>query len=236
MIIDDEKDAISYLTILIEETCPNIKVVATATSSEDAIKKYFRKLPDLLFLDVEVDEKNGFEILKEIYNDKLRPYTIFVTAFNQYAIEAFKANALDFLLKPYSPEDLKAAIKKFRDAREKEFRYEKIMALFEGEKQKIRFNSRTGFILFAPNEILYCEADRNYTKLFTAPDQFEVVSLNLAEVEKKLSKGRFWRISRSVLVNSDSVKEIDRKQKKVILKTPKGLLELKASNEMLKQL
>jgi two-component system, LytTR family, response regulator len=236
IIIDDEQDAIDCLATLIKENCQNLKIVATATSSEEAIKKYFQKLPDLLFLDIEVDEKNGFEILNEIYRDKLKPYTVFVAAFNRFAIDAFKANALDYLMKPCNPEDLKSAVQKFIYAKEKDLQYSRIQALLAGKKQKIRFNTRTGFILLGFDEILYCEADRNYTKIFLTPENYQIVSINLAEVEKKLSASGFWRISRSTLANPEFITEINRKQKKVVLNWQNLIINLVASSDMLKKI
>jgi len=236
MIVDDEQDAIDYLATLVEENCPQLKIVATATGSGEAVKKYFRKLPDLLFLDIEVDEKNGFEILKEIYREKLKPYTVFVTAFNKYAIDAFKANALDYLMKPCNPEDLKNAVQKFFSSKEKDLQYLSIRKLISGETQKIRFNTRTGFILLHPDEIIYCEADRNYTKIYTSPEKFELVSMNLAAVERKLNSVKFWRISRSILVNSEFIKRIDRIQNKCIVEKDDSLIELTGSKSLLKKL
>jgi len=236
LIVDDEQDAIDYLETLVAEECPTLKTVATATSSKEALKSYFKTLPDLIFLDIQIDEKNGFDILQELYHTKLKPHIIFVTAYNHYAIEAFKTNALDYLLKPVAPEELRNAVQKFMDYKAIENQQQRIEKFINQFPQKIRFNTRTGFILLHTNDILYCEADRNYTKVFTSLNTFEIVSGNLSEIEKKLNKKDFWRISRSVLANSRYLVEVDRKQKAAYLRYQGQSFQLPVSLKMIKML
>ena len=236
MIVDDEPDAIDLLSVLIRENYTNLKLVATANSSADAKKMYFSNLPDLLFMDVQIDEKNGFDIIKDIYHKKLNPHIIFITAFNEYAIEAFKTNAVDYILKPVDANELNDAIEKFIRLKNSENQQNQIEKLINLLPQKIRFNTRTGFILVNTNEILYCEADRNYTKIFMSRENYELVSVNLATVEEKLPKGLFWRISRSCIVNSEHVISVDRKKKICVLNDNRGNFELPASAKMLKRL
>ena len=98
------------------------------------------------------------------------------------------------------------------DSKERDLQYEKILSLFN-YPSKIRFNTRTGFILLNADEIFYCEAERNYTKIHKTTGNNEIVSVNLSEVEKKLEGFDFWRVSRSFLANSNYIAEVDRKQK-----------------------
>lgn len=236
MIVDDEPEAIDLLSALMKENCTDLKLVATAASSAEAKKQYFNTLPDLLFMDIQIDEQNGFEIINELYHKKLNPHIIFVTAFNQYAVEAFKTSAVDYLLKPVDENELKAAVEKFiklKNTENQQAQIEKLINLFP---QKIRFNTRTGFILLNSREILYCEADRNYTKIFTSREKYELVSVNLSTVEEKLPNGLFWRISRSCIVNSEHVISVDRKKKNCVLNDNFVKFELPASAKMLKRL
>jgi len=236
MIIDDEPDAIDYLSALIGEHCPQLKIVATATDSASARNKYFYHLPGLLFMDIQVDEKNGFDIYKDLYREKLNPVIIFVTAYNQYAIRAFRANALDYLLKPVDPVELTAAVKKFADSREKEIQGEKINTFISRLNARIRFHTREGFIFFDTDEIIYCEADANYTKIFTTPEKFTVVSHNLGQVEKLLPSRQFWRTSRSHLANLKYLSQVDRVKKICFLKSGTGLLKLPALSNHIGQI
>jgi two-component system, LytTR family, response regulator len=120
MIVDDQPDAVDYMTTLIDENCPCLKVIATANSSATAKIRYLKFLPDLLFPDIEIDEQNGFGIIQDIYRENLSPYVIFVTAYNQYAIEAFKTKAIDYLLKPVDAEELKNAVARFIQLKDNE--------------------------------------------------------------------------------------------------------------------
>jgi len=236
MIIDDEPEALDYLFTMVTEHCPMLKIVATATDSAFTRNKYFYHLPDLLFMDIEVDEKNGFEIYKELYREKLNPRIIFVTAYNQYAIQAFKANALDYLLKPVDAEELVVAVKKFTETKEKENLKEKINVLIQDLNIKIKFHTREGFIFFYTDEILYCEADANYTKIFTALDKFTLVSHNLGQVEKLLPPGYFWRSSRSHLVNLKYLAQVDRLKKACIMNTGSDLIKIPATVNHIRQI
>ena len=113
LIIDDEQEAIDFLSTSLKENCPDREVAGSATGSEQAISEFKRLLPDVLFVDIQIDEKNGLEVVEEIYGGGRHPYVIFVTAFDKHAIEAFRKNAVDYLLKPVDPEDLKRACSKF---------------------------------------------------------------------------------------------------------------------------
>lgn len=236
MIVDDEPDAIDYLSVLIFENCPNLKIVAKTGNFKDAITGYKENMPELIFLDIQLGEKNGFDFIKEIYKLKQKPHIIFVTAFNQYAIDAFKANAVDYLLKPVDQDELINAVDKFRILRNNENHVIQVEQLINQLPQKIRFNTRTGFILLNTSEIMYCEADRNYTKIFTAPGNFELISHNLAYVSEKLPTGKFWRVSRSHLVNSDYVVSVDRKKKEVVIHWKIQDVVIKSSVEFLRKL
>lgn len=235
MIIDDEQDAIDYLSILINDNINILNIVATANNSKNAVENYFKMLPDLIFLDIEIDELDGFGILKQIYREKLKPYIIFVTAFNQYAVDAFKENAIGYLLKPVNELELKQAVKRFQDSKEADLQHDRILSLINSSKI-VRFNTRTGFIQLNSNEITHCEAERNYTKIYNVSGKAEIVSLNLAEVEKKLSEFGFWRISRSFLANPDFVHEVDRKQKVCILRYDGAEVIIPASPKMIKRI
>jgi two-component system, LytTR family, response regulator len=236
MIVDDEQNAIDFLSQLIREHTPVLKIVATANTSVDAIRKYIKTIPDLVFMDVEVDEMNGFDILNEICGEKRKPHIIFVTGYNRYAIEAFKTNALGYLLKPVNHEDLLRAVERFTKTKEFEDHHEKLWNFIREYSGKIRFNTTTGFILFHPSEILYCAADHNYTTIFTTAEKPFVVSVNLAVVEESLNSADFIRISRSILINSRYLASVHRRNKTCTLKWQAKEIELPGSAEILKKL
>ncbi len=236
MIVDDEQDAVEYLSTLISENCPFLKIAAIANSSDQAIRQYFKTRPDLVFMDIEVDRMNGFDIINEIYGEKQRSHFIFVTAYNRYAVEAFKTNAIGYLLKPVDRVDLIKAVDRFRNAKETELQQEKLWQFVREYSGKIRFNTTTGFILLHPEEILWCEADQNYTRIFISADKHLVVSLNLAVVEEKLPSNGYQRISRSILINTRFLSSVHRRNKTCTLLCHGKEIILPASAEMLKKL
>jgi two-component system LytT family response regulator len=236
MIVDDEQDAVEFLTTLILENCPFLKIVATANSSEDSLKQYYKTRPDLVFMDIEVDQMNGFDIISEICVEKHSPHFIFVTGYNRYAVDAFKTNALGYLLKPVDKVDLIKVVGRFTTNKEKELQQEKIWQFIRDYSGKIRFNTLTGFILLHPEEILWCEADHNYTNIFISIEKQVLVSVNLAVVEGKLPPTGFQRISRSILINARYLASVNRQNKTCTLRWQNLEKVLSASAEMLKKL
>jgi DNA-binding LytR/AlgR family response regulator len=236
MLIDDEQVAIDYLVSLLTAHHPDFEVTGFATSSAEALEKYPRFLPELLFLDVQIDARSGFDVLSEIYRKGKNPYVIFVTAYDKYAVEAFRQNALDYLLKPVNPVDLKRAVQKFVITREKDEPYRSIRNFMEQERKKIRFNVREGFILFSPDEIFYCEASQNYTMIFTITGHSEIISTNLGKIEEILTTPGFWRISKSHIVNTKYITKVDRRRRECILSNGDTKMHLPLAKERLREM
>ncbi len=215
IIVDDEGDARELLASLISEH-EDIQVIDKAESVSEAVPKIIKHNPDLLFLDIQMPNKSGFDLLAEIRELRLDIPVIFVTAYDQFAIQAIKASALDYLMKPVDPVELAKAIQKFRNFEQKEHYQEKLEELLQRVHQpvqasgKIRFNNRNGYILLHPDEMIYLEADANYTHIYLRGKRKETVSSNIGSVEKLLPQGLFQRISRSVIINSTWLSKVDR--------------------------
>jgi two-component system, LytTR family, response regulator len=236
MIVDDEQDAVELLSTHIKENCPSLKIVAAANRSEDAIKLWYKIQPDLIFLDIEVDQMNGFDIINEISSERNPPHFIFVTGYNRYAVDAFQTNALGYLLKPVIKGDLVKAVERFIHMKESEQGQERLWEFIRDYTGKIRFNTNTGFSLIHPPEILWCEADHNYTKIYMTDGKPVLVSVNLAVVEEKLPGTGFQRISRSILINSRYLASVHRRHKTCTLKWSGGEKILNASADMIKKM
>lgn len=217
IIVDDEQEAIDYLSILINESFPKLEIIATSNTSESAIQQISRLEPDLVFLDIKIDNKNGFEILKDLGKINYSPHIIFVTAFDHYAIDAFKVNAIDYLLKPVEIEQLQRAVNKYLDLNEKKTYFENIQNLISGSKRKIRFNSRTGFILIDTRDIVYCQSDGNYSEIYLKDGSKKIVSYNLRSLMKELPDDSFTRISRFNVINEKYLEEVDKRKRICIL-------------------
>ena len=236
MIVDDEQDAIGYLSTLIHENCPFLHIEATATTSADAILQYYKTRPDLVFMDIEIDRRNGFDILNEICGEKCKSHFVFATGYDRYAVEAFKTNALGYLLKPVDRQDLVKVVDRFIQTRETEFQQEKFWQFVRDFSGKLRFNTSTGFVLVNPAEILWCEADHKYTNIFISPENPLLVAVNLAVVQEKLPDIGFKRISRSILINDRYLASVHRRNKTCTLLFNGQEIVLQGSADMLKKL
>lgn len=218
LIVDDEAEARDLLENLLLDL-EDVEVVAKAESVDEALHFILTDEPDLIFLDIEMPGKDGFDLISEMRNYNVKAEIIFVTAFNKYAIKAIKASAFDYLLKPVDPEELLLSFVRFKnEQKEIDFR-EKIEGLFDALKSqsKIRFNFRSESIYVDPSEIIYIRAEGNYSVLYLENGGSETITNNIGKLEELLQCNKFIRISRSVIINKDFPAKIDRKQKRCYL-------------------
>ena len=213
MIIDDEPEAVELLSIMLDRYA-HADVVATSIDVNDAIRKYYQHTPDLVLLDIQMPGRNGFDFIEEIHHLEVKPGVIFVTAYENYAIQALRTSAFDYILKPVKSDELKESLDRFirqAESRKQEDLSDLLTMLKPGVQEKIRLNTRTGYILINPKEIVYCMADGNYTSIQLFSGQQEMVAQNLGSIEKLLQPEQFFRISRSYLINLDYLIRVDRK-------------------------
>jgi two-component system LytT family response regulator len=203
IIIDDEQDAREGLKLSIEKSCPEISILALCESPEIGIKKIHELRPELVFLDVQMPRLSGFDLLEKF--ETINFEVIFVTAFDKYAIKAIKFSALDYLLKPVDVEELISAVQKIKAKQKNK------TAHFKSLLRNIKYNSENFSRLAIPSnneiilqktaDIVYCEADGNYTTLHLADDKKITVSKTLKEFENILPETDFCRIHHATLVN-----------------------------------
>jgi len=218
VIIDDEPEAIKGMQALLSDH-EEISLAGTAGTAESAIALCLKTRPDVLFLDINMPGKDGFAVLKELHEHRFYPYAIFTTAFDQFTLQAIRAGALDYLLKPIDRKELQAAVQKAIDNKASHSIEQRIESLERAVKnhRKLLFNTRSGFIMIHPDEIFYIEADANYSEIYLSLKQREVVSLNLGAVEAFLPE-QFIRISRSIIINSTWLTKLSGVQKKCWLR------------------
>jgi len=221
-IVDDEPACRGVLRNILRRDFPDVQVIGEAGSVAEGMDMLQQETPDLLLLDVEMPGKSGFDLLADLRKVDLHPAVIFQTAFDHYAIRAIKNSAFDYLLKPVDQEALLEALARFRSSGRLQRLDEKIDALCHhlDRHRKIRFNTRQGFILVDPTEIAYCLADWNYTELHLADGARIVVTLNIGKIEETLDPTHFIRISRSVIINRNFLKSVDKKKRQCLLGLP----------------
>lgn len=222
LIVDDEPRARNVLHQFIISFVPEINEVRTAASVEEARGVLETYRPDLVFLDVEMPHQNGFDFLLLPNNPDFD--VIFITAYNQYAIQAIRFSALDYLLKPISPEDLRAAVKrhfaKHESSRQRKMLFDNLAGNIEKREIKdfrLAVPSSEGVFFFMIHEIIRLEADRNYTVIHLIGRRPFIASKTLKHFEDMLLKFRFVRTHKSHLVNLDHIIRISNNNEFIIL-------------------
>ena len=215
IIVDDEQDGIRTLQKMLELHCPGVQVVATCSSAAAAKQKIIQFAPDLVFLDIQMPGKSGLELLTEL--DVKEFEVIFVTAHNEYMLQALQFSAADYLLKPVDEDRLIEAVQRVEKRLETGKREEHTRALMHnlgkaGNPSEMRLCLPTlkGFIILKLDEIIYCEAERSYTIFHLDGKPSLTVSKPLLEYDQILQDTSFFRIHKSFLINMNHVKEYQR--------------------------
>jgi two-component system LytT family response regulator len=213
LVVDDEKISIKVFEQLLSQF-KEIEIIASVQNVDDAVEAIYEHQPDIVFLDVQMPKKNGFDLLAEIKNFEFQPTIIFVTAHDEYAIKAIRHSAFDYLLKPVKLIDLQESFKRYLEDRKNFTDKQNINSLIKFLLlRKIQFKTRTNSIFVNPNDIIYIEADGNYAKLFLRNNKYYLISSYLSEVHEKLPVNSFFRINRSIVINMDYLEQIDRKKR-----------------------
>jgi two-component system LytT family response regulator len=213
IIADDEEASVREMQRLLRNH-RQFNLLASCSNANKAIEIILQQKPDLVFLDIQMPGKTGFEIVEALQSTNVKPFIIFITAFDRFAIQAIKASAFDYLLKPIDPAELALSLERFLahfDKREKEISYTTLLQ--QAIKKKIRFNTTGGFILVDPQDIVYIQADWNYSEIHYSREKYELVAMNLGRVEEILPQGMFARINRSVIINLSFLEKVQRSKR-----------------------
>lgn len=205
ILIDDELHCIETLRFELELNCPEVEVIDTASSGNEGITKIQSLKPDLVFLDIEMPRMSGFEMLRQL--EALNFAVIFVTAYDQYALQAFRCAATDYLLKPVDSAQLMEAVRRIATrSRSTTDQTQTLEALLynirEGLKSpRIALPSGRGIEFVEAADILYCSAEGNYTNIIMTQNRRYILSKTLKDVELMLSRMDFFRVHASYLIN-----------------------------------
>lgn len=222
LIVDDEKPARRRLRELLEKQ-PVIDIIKECTNGQDAVEQIRATAPDLLFLDIQMPGLNGFGVVNQIGVDRM-PVTIFVTAFDQYALKAFEVSALDYLLKPFSDERFEHSLERaldFINTRQRGELNDRMLALLDRmqpnqaanktsylERLAIKQSGQSGRVIFLRvEEIAWIEAAGVYVEIHAGKNSW-LHRVSLSELETRLDPQLFLRIHRSTIVNLRHIKEL----------------------------
>lgn len=207
IIVDDSIEARKALVTEIEDCCPEIELIGQAEGVVSGAKLIRSINPDLVFLDIQMNDGSGFDLLELIGNITFK--VIFTTASDEYAVKAFKYSAVDYLLKPIDPDELVLAVKKAERRNQKE----NLSLLMENAKQankpvrKLALNTLDKLHIVNISDIVRCESDVNYTQFFFSNGNKLLVTKTLKDFEDLLSEHQFIRVHQSHLVNVNFIKE-----------------------------
>lgn len=207
VIIDDESDSRATLISYLEKYCDSIQIIGEANSVATGVEKLKEISPDVLFLDIQMPDGSGFDLLEQLPEINFR--IIFVTAYDQYAIRAIKFSALDYLLKPIDPVQLIEAVNKLKE-KEKDYTIRKKYETLVNNKnsfEKIALPAFDGIIFVNIKNIVRCKADRNYTIFFMNTGEKILVTRTLKEYDEMLCDLNFYRVHQSNLINLAYVKK-----------------------------
>lgn len=209
-IIDDEYHSRSFLQRMLEQYFPEVSIVGHAADVQAGLHGIKQYKPDIVFLDIQMKGETGFDLLNRL--PKIEFALIFTTAYDQYAMKAFRFNAIDYLLKPIIPHELIEAVNKVKQSVAHAASKEQVSQLYSDIKtpgkvyDKIAIPTGDGFIIIPINEIVYCHANSNYTEFHLIDKKTILSSYTLKQYDEILTAQSFFRTHRSYLINLAHVK------------------------------
>lgn len=225
LIVEDEKTSRDILKNYLNKYCPNVQVLGEAENIDQALELIRNNELDLVFLDVEMPYGNAFDLLEQVGDINFE--TIFVTAYNQYAMDALNAHASYYLMKPISIEELIKAVDYVKEIKTKEnaLHEEVLIPKTNPVNGKITIPQQDGFEVINTADILFCKADDNYTEIYLNNNKKKLVSKTLKYFEDALNDGGFARVHKSYLVNvNEIVKYVKGKGGSVVLSNGKQIM------------
>lgn len=236
VIIDDEKKAITALKHDLETWCPVVRVLAVFTKASDALVFLQAHTVQLIFLDIDMPVINGFDFVKELVQP-VRAQIIFVTAYNEFAVRAFKVNALDYLLKPVDPGELQAAVKKVTvhgsDLPDQPGQLKNVTNRHTSEnpKGKLALPVNNGYNLVDPVHIIYCKAAGAYTQIVMDNEKSFLISRNLGRTQELMPPELFERVHQSYLVNLNHIKKFRKGESPEAIMVNNDVIKVSRSNK-----
>ncbi|HWY11129.1 MAG TPA: LytTR family DNA-binding domain-containing protein [Bacteroidia bacterium] len=222
VIVDDEKRIRTSLCHLLTMYCPGATVLAEAENIESAAAEIKKHRPDVVLLDIDMPDGTGFDLIKNLSPINFK--VIFITAFDKYAVQAFKYSALDYLLKPVNPDELVNALQKAQQQLQTEELSIKLntfisnMSNIGREAKKIVLKTQDMVHVLNISDIVRCEADRNYTKFILSSGKNILVSGSLKEYDDMLSQDKFFRSHHSHLINLSYIDRVEKQNDQLVMK------------------
>jgi two-component system LytT family response regulator len=222
IIIDDEAPVREMLARLVKKFCPQVQLVGEAYSVASGLKAIRELNPGLLLLDIKLEDGTGFDILRQLGNIDFK--IIFITAYEKYAVQAFKFAAIDFILKPVNPEELADAVMRAENLSQHQFNTQ-LQALEENlktdihQKKKMVLKTQENIFLLDLQNIIHFESDGCYTRVYATEVEPILVSRTLKDYDEMLSGSSFYRVHKSYLINLNHIRRFERQEGGTIVLT-----------------
>lgn len=230
VIIDDSPQARKLLLLMLEEYHNDIEIVAEAENAIQGLECIKKEKAHLVFLDIEMPGKSGIQLAEQVLSEKINVSIIFTTAYNEYALKAFRLSAIDYLLKPINETHLEEAIQKVKKMmpQQEELKLKSFIDNYDSTRPKtLSIPSTNGYIFTKIDDILYIKADGSYTHIFTSVEKPITVSKNLKYFESALEGyQQFIRVHRSFLINLQKVKKFDKQNRGIIIMSDDAHIDL----------
>lgn len=213
-IIDDEKEARALLQKMLSKY-EFIDIKLVSGNVEDTIHSIMKSPPDLIFLDIHMPGKDGFELIREMERMRIQSKVVFVTAYNSYAIKAIKVNAFDYLLKPIDPDELDGTLVRYRQMEVENEHFRNLKETIESFRipRRVKLITDQGFVIVNTRNVIYLENHKGNVHLFLTNGKREIVNATLSEVLVKFPQGGFIQIDSSTAVNTEFITRVDMEQK-----------------------
>ena len=210
IIIDDEPNAVGLLNLRLAQCCPQVEVVAACTNSQKGVQAILDHRPDLVFLDIEMPQMNGFDVLQAVAGVSFS--LVFVTAYDKFALKAFRYSAVDYLLKPIDTQELVQAVERVEKSRKTApEQIDHLRGQLSGPTRtlpdRIALPYQNGVTFVNLKDIIYCESDDNYTRFHLADGQQYLATKSLRDIQDLLEEGDFLRVHRQYLINLNHIKK-----------------------------
>ena len=228
LLVDDEQDALDLMQDLLQNL-PGVEVTGKATNRFEAISQLIAHRPNVIFQDIQLQDVSGLDLVDEYRKHQFTGKVVFVTAHSKYALEAIKKEAFDYLLKPVDLDELQSLILRLMAEVQ---HAESINQL----NRRLKVATRTGYLILSQDDITFCEADGNYTRITKSDGEQITTSIHLGKLEQDLDEKIFFRISRSVIMNVNFLVAVNKGKQECTLKTTGGDFTLHISSKRISDL
>jgi two-component system LytT family response regulator len=206
LIVDDEPFARDNLRLLLKDYCPMVSHVYEARNAEEALQLIQNHQPNITFLDIQMPGKNGIDFAAEIQS--INTSIVFVTAYDQFALKAFKLSAIDYLLKPVEPKELIQAVNKCMENKKNKMFREQLQifqSIVAKQEERIALPSANGLDFYELKNIIFFKADESYCEVWLSGNTKRIISRKLGEIESLLDEAGFVRVHKSFMININHI-------------------------------